>query len=225
MLKAHFGRSGIPSTLISDNGPPFTAAQFQTFLSEWEIQHHTSAPGLPNANGKAEIGVKAAKQMMEKGKRSNTNPFMALLEIRTTPTQGAGSSPSQRLINRRTRILLPITRNLLRPRGALEHECDKLKVKHSHTMQTTYYNRRAKDLFVDSFTYLGSLITNDGSSSRNITYCTAKAASAMYRLSNPLFRKHPISIQTKINMYRALVVSVLLYDSGAGPPPSPIAGA
>ena len=67
--------------------------------------------------------------------------------------------------------------------------------------------------FVDSFTYIGSLITNDGSSSRDITSRIAKAASAMYRLSNPLFRKHRISIQTKINMYRALVVSVLHYGS------------
>ena len=41
----------------------------------------------------------------------------------------------------------------------------------------------------------------------------AKAASAMYRLLNPLFPKHRISIQTKINMYRDLVVSVLLYGS------------
>ena len=38
----------------------------------------------------------------------------------------------------------------------------------------------------------------------------------MCRLSNPLFRKHRIgSIRTKINMYRALVVSVLLYGSEA----------
>ena len=37
-------------------------------------------------------------------------------------------------------------------------------------------------LFVDSFTYLGSLITNDSSSSRDITSRIAKAASAMYRL-------------------------------------------
>ena len=70
-------------------------------------------------------------------------------------------------------------------------------------------------LFVDSFTYLGSLITNDGSSSRDITYRIAKADSAMYRVSNPLFRKHRISVQTKINMYRALVVFVLLYGSEA----------
>ena len=70
-------------------------------------------------------------------------------------------------------------------------------------------------LFVDSFTYIGTLITNDGSSSRDIAFRIAKAASAIYRLSNPLFRKHRISIQTKINMYRALVVSVLLYGSEA----------
>ena len=51
--------------------------------------------------------------------------------------------------------------------------------------------------------------------SRDITSRIANAESAIYRLSNPLFRKHCISIQTKINMYLALVVSVLLYGSDA----------
>ena len=57
----------------------------------------------------------------------------------------------------------------------------------------------------------------DGSSSRDITSRIAKEASAMSRLSNPLFRKHhkSISIRTKINMYRILVVSVLIYGSEA----------
>ena len=68
-------------------------------------------------------------------------------------------------------------------------------------------------LFVDSFTYLGSVITNDDSSSSGITSRIAKAASAVIRLSCPLFRKHRIGIPTKINMYRTLVVSVLLYGS------------
>ena len=67
--------------------------------------------------------------------------------------------------------------------------------------------------FVDSFTYLGSLITNDGSCSRDITSRIAKTASSMRRLSNPIFRKHRISIRTNINVYRALVVSVLFYSS------------
>ncbi len=37
----------------------------------------------------------------------------------------------------------------------------------------------------------------------------------MYRQSNPLFCKHRIRIRTKINMYHALVFSVLLYGSEA----------
>ena len=146
--KAHFGRWEIPSTLISDNGPQFTAAQLPMFLSEWVIQHHTSVPGHPNVNGKAESGVKVAKQMMEKCKRSHTDPFMAVLDICNTSTQDARSSPSQRLVNRRTRTLPPMTRNLLAMRGELEHECDKLKVKYNQTMQVAYYNRRTKDLTV-----------------------------------------------------------------------------
>ena len=140
VLKAHFGSWGIPSTPISDNEPQFTAAQFQTFLSGWEIQHHTSAPGHPNANGKAESGVEAAKQIMEKCKRSHADPLMTLLEIRNTPTQRAGSSLSQRLVNRRTRTLLPITHSLLRLRGEVEHECDKPKflLALSHAIPSTF---------------------------------------------------------------------------------------
>ena len=40
-----------------------------------------------------------------------------------------------------------------------------------------------------------------------------KSASVMCRLSNPLFRKH--NIRTKITVYLSLVVSVLLYVTGA----------
>ena len=72
-------------TAIAEDGPMQTLKQ--TILAGWpnnraesdvntgiasyfsmrkcEIQHHSSAPGHPNDNGKAESGVKAAKQMME----------------------------------------------------------------------------------------------------------------------------------------------------------------
>ena len=85
----------------------------------------------------------------------------------------------------------------------------------NHTNHLTLKICNKEVVFVNSFTYLGSLITNDGSSSRYITSRIAKAASGMCRLSNPLFRKHRISIRTKINMYRALVVCILLYGSEA----------
>ena len=140
----YFARWGIPSTAISDNGPQFTAEAFQEFIAEKDIDHCTSAPG--HANGKAESGVKAAKRMMERYRRSHTDPFMALLEIRNTPTQGAGSSPSQRMINRRAKTLLPTTETLLRPRGEHQHECDRLKIKYSQKAQAAHYNKHARDL-------------------------------------------------------------------------------
>ena len=125
-----------------------TADKFREFTAEWDIEHCTSEPGHANANGKAESGVKAAKHMMEKCKRSHTDPFVAMLEIRNTPTQGAGSSPAQRILNRRTKTMLPTTHTLLRPRGELHQDYDRLKLKHSQTMQAYHYNRGAKDLHV-----------------------------------------------------------------------------
>ena len=67
--------------------------------------------------------------------------------------------------------------------------------------------------FVPSFTYLGSIVPADGSIEAEITSRIGKAAGAMKRLSNALWKRRCISRQTKIRIYRALVSSVLLYGS------------
>ena len=105
----------------------------------------------------------------------------------------------------------------------LQEEANQLaedKTHGDHLNPTNYlplniYATRKYCLSIPSHNYIGSLITNHGSSSRDITSRIAKAASAMDRPLNPLFRKHRISIRTKINMVRALVVSVLVYGSEA----------
>ena len=42
--------------------------------------------------------------MLKKCLKSDTEPNLALPEIRNTPTQGAGSSPAQHLLNRPTDV-------------------------------------------------------------------------------------------------------------------------
>ena len=69
-LKEHFTRYRICSKIISDNGPQ---------LSSDEFEYRSSSPGHPNANGKAESAVKAAKSLMSKCKLDGTDAYLAIL--------------------------------------------------------------------------------------------------------------------------------------------------
>jgi len=114
-LKAHFARHGIPDTLVSDNGPQFSAFKFKEFSQKWGFTHVTSAPGNSRANGAAEAAVKIAKRVMKRSVRAGEDPYLGLLNQRNTPTESVGSSPVQRLFGRRTKSDIPMTQSLLKP--------------------------------------------------------------------------------------------------------------
>ena len=116
-LKNHFARYGCPNRLISDNGPQFVSSEFRKFANDWDFEHRTSSPGNSKANGKVESAVKTAKNLLRKALSARTDPYIAILDYRNTPTQGMESSPAQRLMNRRTRPLLPTKKTLLQPRA------------------------------------------------------------------------------------------------------------
>ena len=145
-LKVHFSRYGVPCTLISDNGPQFSSQEFYDFAVEWDFEHCPSAPTHSNANGKVESGVKAAKSMLKKCKKSNCDPNLALLEIRNTPTQGVGTSPAQRMLSRRTKSILPTTEKQLSPRGGEFIKLDQSRMKQEQQRQRNNYDKSAKDL-------------------------------------------------------------------------------
>ena len=111
-LKEHFSGHGI---LVSDNGSQFSSQEFHEFSLSWELNHVTSSPHDPKSNGKAESSVKIVKQLFEKAERDRKDPWLALLDYRNTPTEGVGASPAQRLMSRRTHILLPTATSLQRP--------------------------------------------------------------------------------------------------------------
>ena len=96
-FKEQFSRHGIPDTLTTDNAPQFTSHEFHQFSVDWEF-------------------TQIVKSLFRKALKDNKDPWLALLDQRNTPTESLESSPTHRLISRRTRTLLPIASNLLCPK-------------------------------------------------------------------------------------------------------------
>ena len=96
-LKRIFCRNGFPTTLVSDNGPQFTSAQFKKFLKSQGIQHVTASPYHPQGNGVVErlhgtLNSIIAKSVEKKGNWAEVVP-MCLYFVRCTPNHSAGVSP------------------------------------------------------------------------------------------------------------------------------------
>ena len=143
-LKADFARYGTP-TKLSDNGSHFVSAQFHKVTRHWDIEHLTISPHNSKINGKAESAVKSAKRLLRKISKGGKDQYLALLSVRNTPTQGVDSSHAQRLMNRRTRAILPMTTRMLEPRTS-RREPEREKLSDQKQRQAHYYNQGTKDL-------------------------------------------------------------------------------
>ena len=60
-VKVIFARHGIPSTVISDNGPQFSSREFVLFSKSYKFVHNTSSPKHPQGNGEAERAVRTIR--------------------------------------------------------------------------------------------------------------------------------------------------------------------
>ena len=78
---------------------------------------------------------------MTKASEAGTDPFMALLDWRNTPSAQLGLSPVQVLFGRRTRTNLPTAAALLTPPAAPVAQAALVTAKQR---QAHYYNKRAK---------------------------------------------------------------------------------
>ena len=142
-IKKQIARHGLFDELVSDNGPQFTSEEFKEFVKKSRFRHTTSSPHYPLSNGKAENAVKICKQMMKKCQLSNGDVYNALLDFRNTPSAETGYSPAQLMFGRRTRTLLPIPQNKLKPEVKAEIN---EKITASKRKQAHYYNRSARSL-------------------------------------------------------------------------------
>jgi Integrase zinc binding domain len=99
-LRQQFARHGIPEVVISDNSP-FGSDEFSAFALKWEFEHQASSPNYPQSNGWAENAVKTAKRIMRRAAESGTDPMLALLEWRNTPTETSNVTPTLVMFGRR----------------------------------------------------------------------------------------------------------------------------
>ena len=67
---------------------------------------------------------------------------------------------------------------------------------------------------LDERARVGSILSKDGTSTKEIKLRVAVAMSAMSRLDT-IWKSRNISLQTKLKLYRALAVSILLYGCGS----------
>ena len=112
LTKQIFSEQGIPSKVMSDNGPQYDSKEYHRFAQDWGFDHTTSSPHFPQSNGFIERMVQTVKATLKKAKQSNMDPYLALLCLRTTPIDSALPSPAELLNGRKYRDNLPSkTRN------------------------------------------------------------------------------------------------------------------
>ena len=104
---------GVPETILTDNGPQFIASDFERLCQRYQTNHITSSPYWPKGYGKSEASVKSVKCILKMSGKNGLHE--ALLVYRNTPQEGHLLSPAQRSMGRRTRELLPMSKELLLP--------------------------------------------------------------------------------------------------------------
>lgn len=139
--KTMFATHGLPKEVVSDNSP-FKSAKFLEFLGQLGIKFNPASPKYPKSNGLAECYVGIAKKLITKAHDSGQELFLALLEYRNAPVHSLGSSPSQILLSRRCRTLLPVHESKLEP-VVVTNIVEKIRENQASTQH--YYNRNAKE--------------------------------------------------------------------------------
>ena len=63
-MKSIFAEHGIPSQLITDNGPQYKCLEFRQFTEPYGIEHTSSSPLYPQSSGFAERMVQTVKNTL-----------------------------------------------------------------------------------------------------------------------------------------------------------------
>ena len=109
-LKTIFARFGIPSTMVTDNGPQFDSLEMKEFAQAYEFQHTTTSLYFPQSNGFAERMVKTMKKL-----EHITDPYKSIFSYREKHLPWCGLSPAELLMGRRIKTDIPQVKDNLIP--------------------------------------------------------------------------------------------------------------
>ena len=146
----YFSLFGVPNTIISDNGPQFVGAAYQSLLQEYGVTHITSSPWHPESHGFIERAIRTAKSMLRKSPRDSD---LALLVFRTTPPGPQEPSPAEMLFGRKvpsnlpTQVRPPAHSRSAREQEALTPPPPGCELPDLHIGQPVYYQDTARRMW------------------------------------------------------------------------------
>ena len=140
-MKAIFAELGVPSVIVSDGGPQYTATEFQDFTKHWQIEHKLSSPRNPQSNGMAEHFVQTMKASLIQTIEEGEDVDLALLTYKTMPLNHRLPSPAELLNSRKYKMLLQMRIAPTRLQETYRRIMDEGK-----QVQAQQYNRGARVL-------------------------------------------------------------------------------
>ena len=121
-LRHIFATHGLPVTLVSDNGPPFSSEEFRHFMTSNGITHRWSPPYHPSSNRMAENMVKSVKQALNKANKWDTMETTIakfLAGYRNASHSVNGRTPAEILLGHAPRTRLSLVHPCLSQRMTL----------------------------------------------------------------------------------------------------------
>ena len=94
-MKLIFSEYGWPDTILSDNGPCYSAETFTKLMIDYSVNHITSSPCYPQSNVLAEKYVQIVKNLFYKAQEEGTDLYKGLMIYRNSPLLNKLQSPMQ----------------------------------------------------------------------------------------------------------------------------------
>ena len=123
-MKLVFSEYGWPETIISDNGPCYSAETFTKLMREYSINHITSSPHYPQLNSLAEKYVQLVKNLFYKAQEEGADLYKSLMIYRNTPLSNQLQSLMHILQSHTAWMQLPMS-NVARKQHGLEQLSEK----------------------------------------------------------------------------------------------------